>query len=306
MQIYSIHQINLLDYARSKGLLRLSDKSFPKKGIYIDSSRYLDTFEKIFTLSKDPYFGLHFGSYLNIEALESVYQVSMKATKIEQVIQLWTDYADTNFPLVKFKSSLKNNYFVLELSNILPLDNQILDTIFTFVFRELTLIMGDNDFEIVLPYSESNAYSKWYKKPIKKGSKHAFIFKKSILDQEINLKRKSDLELILPHFLTLISDSKKKNNFSNDVRNMILNMSNPELPNLKQVASQFAMTERTLQRKLEQESLSFRKITNKIKKELNFYLQKGIKIKTQDIAYLLGYSSASAYLHAVNEWRNSS
>lgn len=304
MQLYSIHQINLLNYARAKGLLKLTNLEFPKTTIYIDSSQYLETFEKLTTLSKDNYFGLHFGSYLNIEALGSVYEVSITASKMQQVFQMWSDYSQTNFPLIRFTTSLQKDHFILELSNTLPMNNQILDTIFTFVFRELTLMVGGNNFEIVLPYSNVNEYSKWYKNPITKGSKHCFVFKKSILDQEINRKRKSDLELILPRFLSLISDSKKKTNFSNSVRNMTLNMSNPELPNLQQVASQFAMTERTLQRKLKNESTTFRTLTNNIKKDLHFYLQQGTKIKTQDIAFILGYSSASAYLHAVQKWKD--
>ena len=39
-----------------------------------------------------------------------------------------------------------------------------------------------------------------------------------------------------------------------------------------------------------------------VKRELSYYLANGKLIKTQDIAYILGYSEPSAYLHAVKRW----
>lgn len=56
-------------------------------------------------------------------------------------------------------------------------------------------------------------------------------------------------------------------------------------------------------RKLSEEDISFRRITDDIKKELSTYLAKGNKMKTQDIAFILGYSEASAYLHAAKKWQ---
>lgn len=77
----------------------------------------------------------------------------------------------------------------------------------------------------------------------------------------------------------------------------------PELPNFEQVAKQFPLSNRTIQRKLTDEGTSFRKITNSIKKELSKYLVKGKFLKTQDISLMLGYLEPSAYLHAVNKWK---
>jgi AraC-like DNA-binding protein len=64
----------------------------------------------------------------------------------------------------------------------------------------------------------------------------------------------------------------------------------------------FPLSSRTFQRKLSEESLSFRRITDDIKKELSIYLAKGNKMKTQDTASILGYSEASSYLHAAKKW----
>ena len=69
------------------------------------------------------------------------------------------------------------------------------------------------------------------------------------------------------------------------------------------VVRQFYISKRTFQRKLLSEGTSYRKIVNEIKKDLSIFLQKGKPIKTKELAYLLGYSESSAYLHALNKWK---
>jgi len=66
---------------------------------------------------------------------------------------------------------------------------------------------------------------------------------------------------------------------------MILSMCNPALPTFDQVAKQFPLSNRTIQRKLTTEGLSFRRITGDIKKELSNYLIKRQSIQTQDIRW---------------------
>ena len=84
---------------------------------------------------------------------------------------------------------------------------------------------------------------------------------------------------------------------------MALNMCNPEIPSLKQVLHQFSYSERTFQRKLTAEGTSFRSITNEIKMELSNYLMKEKHLKVKDVAFILGYSDSSAFLHAVKGWK---
>jgi len=304
MKLLSDHLLNLTEYALCKGYNNTFENI--KKGTYIETVTYLDFYNDLFTKLKDDYFGLHFGFFLNLKALGSVYDISLATTNIGQTIKLWSDYSDDNFPIVKFNSYVKKNRFYLELSSEiedLSIRSHILDTIFTFVFRELKLMIKNEDITIHLPYKKPDIYSKWYDCKIDFSKKHCFSFKESILDIEINTKNKETIEILLPQFLTMLESKGYRNKkFSILVRKMVLNMCNPELPNLEQVANQFLVTERTLQRKLKIEKMSYRIITNNIKKELAFYLKKGKKIKTKDIAFILGYSCSSSFLHANQNW----
>ncbi len=304
MKLLSDHLLNLIEYANCKGL-NLTFTTV-KKGTYIDASTYLELYNNLVIKTKDEYFGLHLGFFLNLKALGSVYDISLATTNIGQTIKLWSDYSDSNFPLIKFYSYTKDTRFYIELSTEiedLTIRNQILDTILTFVYRELKLMINKEEIIIHLPYENAKIYNNWFEDEIRLSKVHSFSFNKNILDNEINTNSKKMIELLLPNFLTLLKSKKYKNkSFSLLVRKMILNMSNPELPTLRQVSKQFLLTERTLQRKLKIEDMTYRKITNEVKEDLTFYLKKGKKIKTKDIAYLLGYSCSSSFLHANQNW----
>ena len=303
MKILSDFLVNLVEYSECKGISKYENKIERDK--YIDAKRYLDYCEEMLTHSTNQYFGLYFGFYLNLKALGSVFEISLTTSSIGQVVSLWSDYSEMNFPLVKFNSYIKNDTFFLELDSELkktPIRNQILDTIFTFVFRELNIMIGNNVNKIYLPYKNLEPYNELFGCKVEYRNKHTFSFDREILEREINTKNRKRIENLLPNFLKLL-DTTKNDDFSSLVKQMILNMCNPELPTLKQVSFQFSMTERTLQRKLRNENTSFRTITNEIKMTLSNYLKKGKNIKTQDIAFTLGYSSSSSFLHANKKWQ---
>jgi len=302
MKLLSDHLLNLKEYANCKGFNPIFDGVI--EGTYIETTPYLELYKDLLIKTKDEYFGLHFGFFLNLKALGSVYDISLTTTNIGQTIRLWSDYSDNNFPLVSFHSYVKENRFYLKLNSEiedLTIRNQVLDTIFTFVFRELKLIIKNEYITIHLPYESSEIYSNWFDTKIKSSNQHSFSFEKSILDCEINTTSKKMIELLLPKFLIMLK-SEVYQNEKLSVRKMILNMCNPELPTLEQVANQFSMTERTLQRKLKVENTTYRKITNEIKEELTYYLKKGKNLRTKDIAFMLGYTCSSSFLHANQNW----
>lgn len=233
-------------------------------------------------------------------------QISLNTSSIEQAVLLLHEYLKTTFPLVSLSIKENNETYTIQLNSSIEdekLRKHLLDTVFCFIYRELKLMLTD-DFlpKLELPYNKTIEYSKLLLSKITSGKKHLIQLSNKVLQTEINAKRVKEIELLLPQFLKMLN-TKNHQKFSLQMRNMILNMCSPEIPTFEQVSKQFPLSTRTIQRKLTKEGQSFRKISNEIKKELSFYLSKGKKIKTQDIASILGYSDASAYLHAVKNWK---
>ena len=76
------------------------------------------------------------------------------------------------------------------------------------------------------------------------------------------------------------------------------------LPNtsLEEIASEFTMQPRTLNRRLQAEGTTFRELINEARFKVARRLLKGKRIPIADIAVALGYANASGFSHAFQRW----
>jgi AraC-like DNA-binding protein len=75
-----------------------------------------------------------------------------------------------------------------------------------------------------------------------------------------------------------------------------------QTPNLASIAKQLGMSERSLRRKLQDESTSFRLINSNIRTQLATKYVRDTKLSVENIAYMLGFNDASAFRHAFRRW----
>ncbi len=315
MNISALHIANIFDYASYQGIDETYLRSLLNKGNIdlcdpmntVSKEEFTTIFKVIISKSKSPNFGLHYGCYLNIKALSFISQISLNVTSIEQAVLLLQQYLLSSFPLVSLSVSNTSKHYSLLLNctvNDKDVKKHLLDSTYCFIYRELKLMLSD-DFtpQLQLPYEDIREYSLQLNTDVQRGDQHRILLNKNVLKTEINRKKVKEIECLLPQFLTMLDSTKSTyQDFSLQIRNMTLSMCCPEIPTFEQVSKQFALSDRSIQRKLNNEGQSFRKISDRIKQELSYYLTAGKLMKTQDIAYILGYSESSAYLHAAKRW----
>lgn len=255
---------------------------------------------------QDDVLGLSYGRYLNMSALGIAYKVSLAATSLEQAFKMLEGYLKNNFPLVTVKqqeTESKLQLWLLCSVKDKELNRHTLESTFVFMYRELCAMMGKATVLPVIPNSNKAVYEELLDTTVMNGAGYGFELKQADVAAGINKGNMSRIEILLPQFLLMLG-AKGDNSFAAATRDMILHMCTPELPTLQEVCRQFAMSDRTFQRKLNAEETTYRDITNKIKMQLAAYLHAGDKMKTQDIAHILGYSESSAYLHAAKSWNS--
>ncbi len=319
MNISAAHVFNLIDYAKYlninesdlRSLLKDESLDLCNPQNTVSEFEFLAILKTIITNVESPNFGLNYGCYLNINALNFIVEISLNTSSIEQAILLIQQYLNNSFPLITLSVNKNDKHLSLYLDSAIKevnIRDHLLDVVYCFIYREIELMLAD-EFTLLLqlPYKNLNEYSIQLNAEISKGDKHEILLDKEVLKANINKKRTKEIELLLPQFMVMISmKNDEYSAFSMQVRNMTLNLCRPEIPTFEQVSKQFPLSIRSIQRKLNNEGQSFRKITDEIKKELSFYLTSSKQMKTQSIAYILGYSGASAYLHAVKRWGDNS
>ncbi|MGH1338147.1 MAG: AraC family transcriptional regulator ligand-binding domain-containing protein [Aureispira sp.] len=305
MVIDSNHLKNILEYANCRQIsLPTSIKEQPLVTASVEASYYLDIFHQLQQHSKDPYFGLHYGAFLSLKALAVIYDISLVTANLKQLFFIWKQYASASFPLISFQEEEGLDFYSMQLKrSAVSLSNQVLDSILMFAYRELKTITNQ-PITITLPYQEVEKYHTWFNTPIIQGTGHALTFHAASNKIVSNRRQRHKLSALLPAFLSyLVPLSTQERSFSMRVKVMVLNLCQPDFPTLTKVAAQFCLTERTLQRRLKIEGTSFRQILNVLKKELHSYLKKDPCLKTMELGFILGYSSSSAFLHALKSWK---
>ncbi len=315
MKIFAPYLNALLKYAQYqnmdgdslKNILTGLDINLHNQDDMINANDYLTVLKSIIETTENEHTGLNLGTYFNLGALGLVLEISLSTSSIQQGVFILQSFLETKFPLVSATVIDDPEHYILQLDCPIKdhlLRQNILDMVLCIIYRELSLMLPNTyKPKIRLPVIAPKPYNDVLNVDVSFHTNYQFLLPSHIVSAEINKNKIKEIEFLLPKFIAMLNEIKDSDTiFSAQIRKMILNMCAPEIPSFEQVQQQFFYSKRTIQRKLTQEGMSFRSIVNDIKKELSFYLSHEKHLKTQDIAYILGYSGSSAYLHAVKAW----
>jgi AraC-like DNA-binding protein len=85
------------------------------------------------------------------------------------------------------------------------------------------------------------------------------------------------------------------------IRSFLLANAYLGIPSLEQLAANFNTSPRSLQRKLQEEGVTYQEVADSIRKSLALhYLSSGSPVK--EISYILGYNELSAFSRAFKRW----
>ncbi len=90
--------------------------------------------------------------------------------------------------------------------------------------------------------------------------------------------------------------------FRDEIKEVLLSQFGGQIPPIEVVAAHMNMSLRTFQRRLAGEKISFRQVTNEVRKELALSLMSNPYSKKGDIAQLLGYTDLSSFQRAYKGW----
>ncbi len=257
-------------------------------------------------MNEDNELGLKYGSYLSLQALGIIHQISLHTSSLHQAIDLLAQYLGPNFSLLDIQLENTGHSYHMQLSSKTAgiVNTLILESSLLLIAREIQLMLSSTDFHLQVPKERITFISTYCEYQVMVGEANYKLIIPDGGDLQLNKNTLKQIGHLLPKFLMLLENpiGKETKSFSMQVWKMTLQMCNPYLPTLNQVAEQFAMSERSFQRKLQNEQTTFRQVSNTIKHRLSGLLKNDDQLKTQEIAYLLGYTDSSAYLHAARTW----
>ncbi len=295
-------------------LCNIDLKYFKKKTTpELTSKQWNDLWKNASHLCNDPLFGLHFGESLQLAALGAVGEIIKSSDTVGQAVTIACSFtpAITDQFAIEVKK-LEKSFFIRLLPTVKHDDSfvsqQVADLLMAFTIHELNgfLLKKIAPISITYPYKPFNPeeYGRVLRcKSIKRGSGYIIELKNSYWEEPI-LTFNFELQKIFLQKLHSEPVNKARTSGSYQVKVLDYLMKNSYLGilSLEDVAANFNMTARSLQRRLQNESVTFQQLADSVRKSLALHYLESGKYQLKEISHILGYNELSAFSRAFKRW----
>jgi len=125
---------------------------------------------------------------------------------------------------------------------------------------------------------------------------------KEHVEEEVITSNYNLLQILVAHAEELSAKRDRDQGFAALVSQSIIKLVKPEFPTIEEVASHLNVSSRTLQRRLKDEGLTYKKVLDELRKDFAISYLKRPDLTIGDIAYLLSYSDTSAFTRSFKRW----
>ncbi len=151
------------------------------------------------------------------------------------------------------------------------------------------------------PADESD-YQAIFRSPISYGQPtNSILFRAADLDRPVP-SANEELAMLLDEMAAKYLAYRFASRFARKVRDALIGQLPNGEPSKQETARLLAMTERTLLRRLRDENTTFQEVLDRLREELAYDYLRRADLTMEKIAYLLGFSSSSAFSRAFVRW----
>lgn len=278
---------------------------------YAVSNQQLDMlWREASQLSGDPLFGLHFGESLQLSALGIVGEIIRTSDTVGMAVEKAASLSHLLTDLFRITVESSANVFTIRF---LPQTErpdtfsfrQTLELFMVFVVHEMDglLLRKIKPVAVRLPYQLENAteYARVFRCVVERSAaEYGLVFDREY-QREPLLTANYDIQQAL---LRKVNEgvAVREGELGDKIRHYLLTNAYLGIPSLNEIAANFNVSPRTLQRKLKDEGISYQDVADEVRKSLAIhYLEEG-GYPVKEISYMLGYNELSAFTRAFKRW----
>ena len=314
--------LSLLAYAVQKNisverLCQLSDVDFRrlKDGEPgLTAKQAADLWLNATQLSGDALFGLHFGESMQLTALgvvgelvrnsrtigEALTQAAAFAHLITDVIDINIDRTDPIFTVEFIPNQSRQQEAPLVF-------RQMMDFFMAFMIHEvdglvLTKIQPD---VVKLPRidADRSEYERVLRcRSIHRSDEYALVFNGRYWDEPILMANYELQGVLLQKVSAMDRVFGTSQKASDRISSYLLANANLGIPSLEAIAANFNTSPRSLQRKLQEEGLTYQQVADSTRKSLAIHFLESGQHPLKEVSYILGYNELSAFSRAFKRW----
>jgi AraC-like DNA-binding protein len=131
---------------------------------------------------------------------------------------------------------------------------------------------------------------------------NAFVIEREFLERQVPAADQRLYGILKRYLDGILSEMPREDGFLTSIRKAIAETMRDGDPKLARVAKKLAASPRTLQRKLKEYGMEFKKLTEDTRRTFALNYLRDPKHTLTEIAFLLGYSDVSAFNRAFKRW----
>lgn len=286
----------------------LQDNSKP-----LTSKQVTDLWLNTIHLSKDNLFGLHFGESLQLSALGIVGEIIKSSDTVGNALIIAASLTHLITDAFKLDVKQLDDAFSVEFipasadwRNVTT-TIQTLDLLMVFVIHELDGLMLKKISPLSLSYARSIDNMTEYErvmrcKPQMNADSNIITFDKKYWSEPIITANYELQNILLQKVTPVKAELPEKQTLKNQIYSYLLSNSYLGIVSLEDIASNFNVSSRTLQRKLKAEGINFQQLADEARKSLAINYLKAGSYPVKEISYMLGYNELSAFTRTFKRW----
>ncbi len=265
-------------------------------------------------MSRDPLFGLHFGESMQVAALGVVGELIRHSRTMGEAITQAAAFAHLITDLFVMDVTRSDQSFVIRFTpdtdrqrEAPVVFRQMMDFFMAFTLHEVDGLILEKiqPITVTLPVVDSDLpeYHRVLRcHAIQNAPDYRMEFDSRYWDEPI-LTADYELQGVLLRKVNTLDDAYSNTKLlSARITNFLLANAYLGVPTLETIASNLNVSSRSLQRKLQEEGVTYQQLADSIRKSLALhYLQAG-QHPVKEVSYILGYNELSAFNRAFRRW----
>ena len=301
------------DFAHLLSITKHSESSLCNESILLDEDVYNSVIENSIKNTGDHFFGLHAGEQLNLSAAGLIGQITQTSETVKQALEYCCEFANLGCSsLPCYLNDCESHYEVVyipipEWKSSLAIRHTT-DGVLAFTIKEFRSLTHHkrNLLAIHLPWDEPeniSEYQRVFGCPVLFNQPHAAILlARSHVEERIITSDYDLLRILVAHAEQKSQRRTNEIQFSSLVKRTVIQLIQPQFPTISDVSGHLNVSSRTLQRKLNKEGITYSNLVDELRLEFALDYLKQPQLQINEIADLLGYADASAFIRTFKRW----
>lgn len=280
----------------------------------ISAKQFNDLWQNVCHLSNDPLFGLHLGESLQLAALGAVGEIIKSSTTVGQGVE----HAVALTPLITnlFGMTVEHDEHAFTL-RLHPDDRRRAASPFAFAqMAAFFLVFAVHELDglvlarirperVAIPFSGDTSAELervLRRSPTPSDDDYAITFDRKYWEMPILTANYALQESLLQKVSATPPARAGRDSWQDKVQQYLLKNAYLGIVSLEEMAANFNVSPRSLQRKLKDEQVTYQELADDVRKSLALhYLETG-GYYAKEISYMLGYNELSAFSRAFKRW----